>query len=267
MAALVPAHGATIELSKGQLKRLHTVPGNTPIPEDFVPRILISGEIVAGDERKLANVLAEADQFLASQKPAPENGNFRWAADTVWLDSNGGNISTAMTMARLIRAHHLSTLVADQAVCASACVLVLAGGVSRMGRAEAAIGLHRPQFANPAEATGKGFDEFNARYSAAVEVHRKFLLEMNIPPAVLNAILAVPSNEIRWISVKEAEAMSLLGSDPVYAEWRRSKRTADLGREYMQWEDRYLKCLSTRGWEVDCTKVVGPEPPKRPMSQ
>jgi hypothetical protein len=61
----------------------------------------------------------------------------------VSLDSPGGSLDDAMAMAALIRDRNLRTEVADGAICASSCPLVLAGGVARAVGETASIGVHQ----------------------------------------------------------------------------------------------------------------------------
>ncbi len=258
---------ATIELSKGQLSKIATAPSGF-FPDAWVPRILISGPIVSGDERKFLVAINAAAKFKAEQLAANPKLTTVWKADTVWLNSNGGDIAAAMQIGRVIRANRLNTLVDDNAVCASACVLILAGGVNRGARDRAKIGLHRPYFTDPVGATGQGYEKFKTTYNEVVNAHRQFFGEMGISPQVLESMLKISSNDIRWISVTNAKSISLLGDDPAYSEWQRAKRIATHGREYVEWEDRWFECLGrTNLDETTCNRMLGPVPQKRQGSR
>jgi len=65
------------------------------------------------------------------------------AIRAISLDSPGGSLDDAMAMSRLVRAHGYATIVADGALCASSCPLLLAGGKERFVGPKAAIGLHQ----------------------------------------------------------------------------------------------------------------------------
>jgi Clp protease len=269
---------ATIEFSKGNLRKITTVPAGTSIPDAWVPRLLISGPIIPGDERKFLATLnaaaafeagqLAANPFEAGQLAADPNLNSEWNVDTVWLNSNGGDIAVAMEIARLIRTNRLSTRVEDNAVCASACVLILAGGVKRTARDRAKIGLHRPYFTDPVGATGQGYEKFKTTYNEVVNAHRQFFGEMGISPQVLESMLQISSNDIRWITREDAKSMSLLGADPAYEEWRHAKRIATDGPEYVEWEDRLIQCyFRTNSDQAECNRALGPGPLKRPASR
>jgi hypothetical protein len=62
---------------------------------------------------------------------------------TLSLNSPGGSLDEAMTMARLVREKGIATEVVDGAICASACPLLFAGGVERTAGTRAAIGVHQ----------------------------------------------------------------------------------------------------------------------------
>ena len=58
------------------------------------------------------------------------------------LDSNGGNVEAAINDGNFLRQKKITTIIPQDASCASACVLVFIGGVNRLGAGN--IGLHRP---------------------------------------------------------------------------------------------------------------------------
>ena len=62
----------------------------------------------------------------------------------VILDSEGGDVVSALTIGRLIRARNFETDVTNNALCASACIFILAAGVDRS--AYGRIGIHRPHY-------------------------------------------------------------------------------------------------------------------------
>ena len=62
---------------------------------------------------------------------------------TVALDSPGGSVDDALTIASLIHDKGFVTSVAGGALCASSCPLVLAAGKTRIATAESAIGVHQ----------------------------------------------------------------------------------------------------------------------------
>ncbi len=128
LAALVaapPVRGFTAADTHTPLTATSALPGS----------IALRGRIVAGSPALVRAALDRAGQ----------------AHPVVLIDSPGGAIDPALAIGRLVRARGLEVAVAravdgrptDDAQCASACVLVLAGGVSRSVGPRAAVGVHR----------------------------------------------------------------------------------------------------------------------------
>jgi hypothetical protein len=110
------------------------------------------------------------------------------------VNSPGGNVYEARKLGRYLRASGLK--VAVDKVCASACIDVLAGGVSRYITRGARIGIH--QSSAPSNLgnhnTGQSYVAGSALY----------LREMGIDPDVALAAASVPPNKMYWISANEA---------------------------------------------------------------
>jgi hypothetical protein len=135
------------------------------------------------------------------------------AGDIVLLASPGGDLNQAAIMGEIIRQRSLATAVggADAsgrvkpAYCASACVLVYAGGKTRFGVLGSALGVHRFVTTRPvndpvAEAQ---------RISGAV---LGYMTKMGVSSSIVEAMSE--TREIRWLSPKQALAMNLV-TDPL----------------------------------------------------
>jgi hypothetical protein len=133
--------------------------------------------------------------------------------DAVLLSSPGGNLDQALIIGEIIRSHGLDTAVGKldgsgevaPSYCASACVLVFAGGKSRFGVAGSKLGVHRFVTTRPA-------DDPVADTQRTAGALLNYFTKMGVSPAVLEAMSA--TSDIRWLSAKEAEAMKLV-TDPV----------------------------------------------------
>lgn len=126
---------------------------------------------------------------------------------TVSLDSPGGSLDDAMAMARLVREKGFGTEVADGAICASSCPLVLAGGVERSVGARAAVGLH--QF----YAAGRpGTAPEQAMADAQVTTARisRLLIELDIDPALWLHALDTPPRALYYLSAEELRRYRLV---------------------------------------------------------
>jgi hypothetical protein len=135
------------------------------------------------------------------------------AGDTVLLSSPGGNLDQAIIMGELIRSRGIATAVgvADASgqiapsFCASACVLVYAGGKPRYGIAGSALGVHRFVTSLP----GRDPVADAQRTTGSI---LNYLTRMGISSSVVEAMSQ--TREVRWLGPKEAHAMNLV-TDPI----------------------------------------------------
>lgn len=119
---------------------------------------------------------------------------------TVSLNSPGGSLEDAMSMARMIRERDLATLVPDGALCASSCPLVFAGGTTRTAGQKAAVGLHQ-FYAGSANLPAPEQAMSDAQVTAA-RISR-YLSEMGVDPAMWLHALDTPPRALYYLSAKE----------------------------------------------------------------
>ncbi|MGZ5872783.1 MAG: hypothetical protein ACXWKP_11810 [Bradyrhizobium sp.] len=135
------------------------------------------------------------------------------AGDIVLLSSPGGNLDQAMIMGEVIRSRGLATAVgvADasgqikRSFCASACVLVHAGGKPRYGIEGSVLGVHR--FVTPSPSRDPVAD---TQRTAGVVL--SYLTRMGVSSSVVEAMSE--TRDVRWLGPREAAAMNLI-TDPV----------------------------------------------------
>ncbi len=135
------------------------------------------------------------------------------AGDLVLLSSPGGDLSQAVIMGEIIRSRGLATAVgtADAsgrvkpAYCASACVLVYAGGKPRFGVLGSALGVHR-------FVTSKAMNDPVADTQRVAGAVLGYMTKMGVASSVVEAMSE--TREIRWLAPKEALAMNLV-TDPL----------------------------------------------------
>ena len=131
------------------------------------------------------------------------------AGDAVLLSSPGGELDQAVIMGELIRSRGLVTAVgvADAsgrirpAYCASACVLVYAGGKIRYGVEGSMLGVH--QFEATAPLRNPVADT-----QRIAGILLNYMTRMGVSSAVVEAMSQ--TREIRWLGVREAAAMNLV---------------------------------------------------------
>ena len=135
------------------------------------------------------------------------------AGDVVLLSSPGGNLDQAIIMGEIIRSRGLVTAVgiADPSgrvrpsYCASACVLVYAGGKTRYGVEGSRLGVHR--FVTTAPVSDPVAD--TQRVAGIV---LGYMTKMGVSSTVVEAMSQ--TRDIRWLDTRQALAMNLI-TDPV----------------------------------------------------
>jgi hypothetical protein len=131
------------------------------------------------------------------------------AGDAVLLSSPGGELDQAMIMGELIRSRGLVTAVGvvdasgqvRRAHCASACVLVYAGGNVRYGVEGSMLGVH--QF----EATTPLRDPV-ADTQRIAGILLSYTTRMGVSSTLVEAMSE--TRDIRWLGVREAAVMNLV---------------------------------------------------------
>jgi hypothetical protein len=135
------------------------------------------------------------------------------AGDLVLLSSPGGDVSQAVIMGEIIRSRGLATAVGTTdasgrvkpAYCASACVLVYAGGKPRFGVLGSALGVHR-------FVTTKAMSDPVADTQRVAGAVLGYMTKMGVSSSVVEAMSE--TRDIRWLAPKDALAMNLI-TDPV----------------------------------------------------
>lgn len=135
---------------------------------------------------------------------------------TVSLNSPGGSLDDAMTMARLIREKKIATEVADGALCASSCPLILSGGADRRAGAKAAIGVH--QFYAVGQMDGVGPAQAMSDAQATTARITRLLAELDVDPAMWLHALDTPPRQLYYFSPEQLESYRIVtGASPVAA--------------------------------------------------
>jgi hypothetical protein len=169
----------------------------------------------------------------------------------VLLDSGGGDGLAAMELGRMIRAAKAHVFVVGR--CFSACVNLLAAGVVRGVAHDGAVGIHRGRLT--AFVKGIGVVDINpgsnpkaaATLEAGNRLMQEYFKEMGMPDALFEAMMAVPSDQKRYLDQAELAALGLVGFDPAYR-GARMQAAAKLGIDVEEFESRtgavLDKCLN-----------------------
>lgn len=146
---------------------------------------------------------------------------------TVMLDSPGGLVSEALQIATFIQSNGVATHVPEKATCASACVLLLAGGVIRSASPSARIGIHmgsgllNERAENVMEkmfkkhgATGVTYAASIFEQQAAISTLKQvdFFLSAGVSIRLIRAASEIDHLDIRWLDSVEQADYNLINS-------------------------------------------------------
>ena len=125
---------------------------------------------------------------------------------TIALDSPGGSVEDALTVAALIQQKGFATSVAAGALCASSCPLVLAAGKTRIATAQSAIGLHQiyaaTLSADPQRALRVAGTAMSNAQATTARITR-FLATTNVDPSVWLHALETPPDRLYYLTPEE----------------------------------------------------------------
>ncbi|MCA0401139.1 MAG: hypothetical protein LCH38_10025 [Proteobacteria bacterium] len=159
-------------------------------------------------------------QFISFLKDA--NASHRLSS-TVLIESPGGFRGDGAILGILLRKLKMKVIVARPtgnvvtansglapATCASACVLVLAGGTSRFFVPGSRVGVHRSHTGRAVldPATRKNVSG-TVDHAANVEQHVQFFRTMGVDPQLSKVIDDTPSETIRWLTPEEMKRYRL----------------------------------------------------------
>jgi hypothetical protein len=147
------------------------------------------------------------------------------------------------------------TLVTDGGSCASACVFAYLGGVRRMAEGSNAFGLHRPYFSQKDYAE-MNYEQSQAQYDRLVQHANEYLSKMGARPGLMQEMLAVPSHDVRFLGLREADYWGLRGDDPGYDEWSRAQQTTAFGEKWVHGWDMQIDCINKGGSERECNRFL-----------
>ena len=125
------------------------------------PRLVLSGEIVEGDLKRLVQLLADPKSI----------GTF-----SLGLNSPGGSVNEAVRIAKLVQALYISVHVLPDSVCASACFFVYLAG---SGKLASASRLMDPQAREERSQSDKRSGLLNLPTPGFVGLHRPFIRKIS----------------------------------------------------------------------------------------
>lgn len=168
---------------------------------------------------QIYGTIAQPD-ILDLERLLPSVRNF-----SISLNSNGGDVATAMAIGRILRREEKSAVVRANDVCVSACVLVLAGATHRAifgGK----VGIHRPFVGQDAALTP---ELQKAQYVTIERSVRQYLSEMNVDSRLYDDMFRISPSNVKYLTSSELRAYGLEGSDPYVEQSYYARRAKDLG--------------------------------------
>jgi hypothetical protein len=248
-AAMAIALHTMLYLSVTNAATFYTKPDENPLfPNDICQlSIHVDGIIDASDLDKLKRIVDQSCTKVKTNK----NGVIEYSLS---LNSEGGDVDSALAIGRYIRninlpvkSVHFKTEVWGRYHCYSSCVLILAAGSYRLTAGK--IGIHRPYFV---QLDSKYSTEEIRRIRAAMNKNiKEYLVEMDVAESLLDAMLAVPAEQIKVLTDDQLAQYRLTGADANYEE----KRTAEDAKKWYlssaAYRERLAAVKSNCGYRYD----------------
>ncbi len=163
------------------------------------------------------------------------------------IDSSGGHVEDAMKAGDAIGASQWTLQVRDDAICHSACVLILAAGDDRAIAGK--VGIHRMiRVGSSASTRAELSQELREVYS-----HMKDYLERNgAAVTVADLMMTVPNRKLRLLTDDELLEYGLDGTNAVQDDLERIRLTRECGDDFVRRKDDFA-----RAFERECARAEG----------
>jgi len=176
--------------------------------------ISVSGEIIRGDYRKVADLIMKQGKMPRSLS----------------IGSPGGDVMEAIKIGRLVRSGLIEVNPGKQ--CNSACALIFFASIDHdpatdMNTARTKVlGIHRPYF-DKRYFAGLSMEEAAKEYKRLEQEVISYLYEMKVPTSVIEQMMTVPSDRVVSLSIKDYR--ELAGDmPPAFEEWLKARCPAGL---------------------------------------
>jgi len=163
----------------------------------------------------------------------------------VRIDSPGGDVNAAMEIGRIIRVNEMAVVIDNGATCASACVLILAAGTTKIVDPNASpVIIHRPFLATDLP-NKSGYDSY---YKQMLDAIKKYLGDMNIPAELADRMMSIPPHRGKRLSGADLERYMLNGDDPAYEQKADARQAHKLGISLSELNTRKAAAEETCSW-------------------
>jgi hypothetical protein len=182
--------------------------------------VILEGTIVPGDYDKLHRLIDENCPLKTWNASCPRE---------IYLASQGGSVTEAIRIGRLVRTLRLGTEVPEDLradvrqgiigalklrdpevnyLCASACFFIAVAGIERSPTtaiAKPILGVHLP-FMTDADLKTLSANQVITSTTQVRTIVEAYLKEMGVPSKYADLMFSIPKDEIRWITAAEYEA-------------------------------------------------------------
>lgn len=202
------------------------ITGNQTVCGQF-PCAYLNGEIKSGDLIKLKSVFESPTRRRSFNVLNQE-------FFTLELNSRGGSLEEAMDIGRWVRKNKIVISMPGKAECFSACVYILAAGVSKfmIGSWQShRVGIHRPYL------TRMPKDGAQVAIRKALAESKSYFSEMNIPEQLADAMFSISPENVEILTDEKLSFYRLTGFDIAFEEETELKGAALYGmtrQEYMK---------------------------------
>lgn len=152
------------------------------------------------------------------------------------LDSSGGHVEDAMKAGDAIGASQWTIHVGDQAICHSACVLILAAGDDRQIAGK--VGIHRMI---RVDSTATTRAELSQELREVYEKMKEYLERNGASVAVADLMMTVPNRKLRLLSTEELVEYGLDGTNAVQDDLERIRLTRKCGEDFVRRKDEFMR--------------------------
>jgi hypothetical protein len=156
--------------------------------------------------------ISEADSEVLS--PIFSRAKERDQKVNVSLNSTGGDVRVAIKIGRLMRQVRAVATIGNSSECSSACIFLLIGATERpMG--EGIFRIHRPYSQKVGD---KSFSAAQNEFDEIEKLVKSYLKEMNVSESFFDAMMSIPPEDSRRLSVTDLMAYGIGYIDPAEQE-------------------------------------------------
>lgn len=172
------------------------------------------------------------------------------------IDSAGGQVEDAIRAGDAIANAHWTLWVREDAVCHSACVLILAAGDNRLISGQ--VGIHRMIRMSSSASTRA---ELNAELREVQRQLNEYLERNGAALAIADLMMTVPSRDLRLLTQDELRLFGLSGANAVQEDLERIALLRRCGEDFVRRREGFArefeKSCAGQGRQVDAMNACG----------